>query len=185
MPVTLEVIWAAAIRIPAWITQIIIMQPKPPLCHQQHKQPLHCVHTLPSETSGSADWPLTGLQTWYDSLNHKNTTNSPSDFTTCNLLHVFKKKIIILSKSPLGGFEKLWFNRHFRIFRKGKYLCSISPNPTWKRGTKPAATTLWFPAILYNCSLQKNSYHLVSKNWYEKSDFCSSWSQWKFYCSIQ
>lgn len=67
------------------------MQPKPPLCTQHHKQPFHGVHTLTSETSGGADCPLTSLQIWYDRLSHKNTTNKPSDFITCHLLHVLKK----------------------------------------------------------------------------------------------
>jgi len=148
------------------------MQPKSPLYNQQHKQPFRSAQILTSQTSGSADCPLTSLNIRHDRLNHKNTTNNPSDFITCHLLHVLKKKI--LSKSPLGGFEKLWLNRHFSTSRNEKYLCSISPNPTPKRGQQLLPSQ--FHTIFYNCSLQKNSYRLISNNRCEKPDFCSYWS---------
>lgn len=156
------------------------MQPKPHLYNQPHKQPFHSAQMLTSEASGTADCPLTSLKILYDRLNHKNTTNNPSDFITCHLLHVLKK---ILSKSPLGRFTKLWFNRHSSMFRKERWLCSVFPHAIPTRGTKTAATTSWFQAILYNCFLQKNSYYLISKSWYEMSDFCSYCSPWKSCCS--
>lgn len=129
------------------------MQPKSLLYKQHCKQPFHSAQMLTSETSGCADCPLTSLKIWYDRLNHKNITNNPFDY---HLLHVLKK---ILSKC-LWGFEKLWFNRHFSIFRKQMYLYSVSLNCIPKRGTKTAATASWFQAILYNFSLKKNNYCL-------------------------
>lgn len=68
------------------------MQPKSPLYNQQHKQSFRSAQMLTSETSGSADCSLTSLKIQYDRLNHKNTTNNPSDFITCYLLARIKKK---------------------------------------------------------------------------------------------
>lgn len=67
------------------------MQPKLPLHNQQYKQQFHSTRMLTSETSDSADCPLTSLKIWHDRLTHKNTKNNPSDFITCHLLHVLKK----------------------------------------------------------------------------------------------